>query len=133
MMLAPWVSGRLLVWDATCPDTFAPSYCAHATLHPGKVTEQAEDRKEEKYRGLPASYLFAPVAIETLGAVGPHSLALLKDIGRRIAAESGEGRLGEYLMQCLSHQCWGAWARDCNLFHFISLSFHHFNSYLDVK
>ena len=29
--LAPWKSGRLLVWDATCPDTFAPSYRAHAT------------------------------------------------------------------------------------------------------
>ena len=24
--LVPWRSGRLLVWDATCPDTFAPSH-----------------------------------------------------------------------------------------------------------
>ncbi len=24
--LATWKSGRLLVWDATCPDTFTPSY-----------------------------------------------------------------------------------------------------------
>ena len=33
--LTPWKSGRLLVWDATCPDTFAPSYRAHATVEPG--------------------------------------------------------------------------------------------------
>ena len=83
-------------------DTFAPSYRAHATLHPGKVAEQAEDRKEEKYRGLPASHLFALVAIKILGAVGPHSLSLLKDIGCRIASESGEARSGEYLIQRLS-------------------------------
>ncbi len=24
----PWKCGKLLVWDATCPDTFAPSYTA---------------------------------------------------------------------------------------------------------
>ena len=29
--LAPWRSGRLLVWDATCPDTFATSCRAQAT------------------------------------------------------------------------------------------------------
>ena len=27
--VVPWKSGKLLVWDATCPDTFAPSYCTH--------------------------------------------------------------------------------------------------------
>ena len=26
--IVPWKSGKLLVWDATCPDTFAPSYLA---------------------------------------------------------------------------------------------------------
>ena len=29
--MIPWKNGRLLVWDATCPDTFAPSYRCHAT------------------------------------------------------------------------------------------------------
>ena len=41
-------------------------------------------------------------AIETLGAVGPHLLSLLKDIGRRITSESGEAKSREYLIQCLS-------------------------------
>ena len=42
------------------------------------------------------------MAIETLGAVGPQSLALIKNIGRRIASETGESRAGEYLLQRLS-------------------------------
>ena len=27
--------GQLLVWDATCPDTYAPSYRTHTTTEPG--------------------------------------------------------------------------------------------------
>ena len=47
---------------------------------------------------------------EMLGTVGPQSLALIKDIGRRIASETGE-RLGEYLLQHLSGEetCWLCW------------------------
>ena len=86
--LAPWSSGCLLVWDATCPDTFAISYRAQATSESGRVAECAEDRKAEKYRGLPASHSFTPVAIETLGAIGPRSMLFLRDLGRRIALES---------------------------------------------
>ena len=48
--LAPWQSGRLLVWDATCLDTFATSYRALATGGAGMVAENTEDRKAEKYR-----------------------------------------------------------------------------------
>ena len=57
--LAPWKCGQLLVWDATCPDTFAPSYRTHATSEPGRVAALAEDRKVDKYRPalvLPALY-----------------------------------------------------------------------------
>ena len=55
--LAPWKSRRLLVWDATCLDTFALSYRAQATQRPGKVAAVAEKRKEEKYRCLPPSLI----------------------------------------------------------------------------
>ena len=89
----------LMVWDATCPDTFAPSYRAHATQEPGKVTEAAEDKK---YIGLPPGHFFSPIAIETLGAIGPKSLALLKELGRRIRAETGEPKSREYQLQRLS-------------------------------
>ena len=39
--LVPWKSGKLLVWDATCPDTFAPSYSSRATNEAGDVATQA--------------------------------------------------------------------------------------------
>ena len=42
--------GQLLVWDATCPDTYAPSYRTRATSEPGRVAALAEDRKADKYR-----------------------------------------------------------------------------------
>ena len=92
-----WLSDGL---GCTCPDTFAPS--AHATQEPGKVAEAAEDRKYEKYMGLPPGHFFSPVAIETLGAIGPKSLALLKELECRIRAETGEPKCREYLLQRLS-------------------------------
>ena len=101
--LTPWKSGCLLVWDATCPDTFAPSYRVQATHQgPGKVAAAAEEKKEEKYRCLPPGHYFSPVAIETMGAVGPKSMALLRDVGRRIAEETGEVRARDFLFQWLS-------------------------------
>ena len=78
VMVVPWRCGKLLVWDATCPDTFAPSYSSHATLVAGEVAVLAEERKvaEErnvaKYNGLPVTHSFTPVAIETLGAICPY-------------------------------------------------------------
>ena len=100
--LAPWKSGRLLVWDATCPDTFAPSYRLHATQEAGKVAAAAEERKEDKYRYLPSTHGFSPLSIETMGAMGPKSMALLREVGRRVAAESGEPRSTDYVLQRLS-------------------------------
>ena len=54
------------MWDATCPDTFAPSYSSHATLAAGEVAALAEERKVAKYKfnGLPVIHSFTPVAIE---------------------------------------------------------------------
>ena len=100
--LVPWSSGKLLVWDATCPDTFAPSYRAQATLGPGEVAALAEARKEQKYASLPPNHSFTPVAIETMGTFGPRSLAFVKELGRRIRRESGEDKSTQYLLQRLS-------------------------------
>ena len=61
-----------------------------------------EDRKATKYSSLPASHIFTSVAIETLGVVGPASLSFLKDLGCRKAAETGESRSTDYLLQRLS-------------------------------
>ena len=88
--LAPWKCGQLLVWDATCPDTFAASYRTHATSEPGRVAALAEDRKVDKYRDLPRSHLFCPLS------------KIWREVGRRIAMETGEPRSTDFLLQRLS-------------------------------
>ena len=102
MTLVPWKCGQLLVWDATCPDTFAPSYRRQATSAAGKIAAAAEELKAGKYAHLDQVYLFNPVAIDTSGALGPHTAAFLKDLGRRIHQETGEARSSSYLLQHLS-------------------------------
>ena len=102
MTLTPWSVGRPLVWDATCPDTYASSYRVQATSGAGKVAELAEVKKDRKYSLLGATYLFTPVAIETSGAIGPRSRVFLRELGRRVRWESGEPRATSYLLQRLS-------------------------------
>ena len=94
--LVPWRRGKPLVWDATCPDTLAFSYRANATAGAGEVAAMAEQKKLIKYDSLAPNYDIAPVAIESLGAIGPLSRALLKDLGRRIKESTGEARAHEY-------------------------------------
>ena len=50
--LVPWKNGRLLVWDATCPDTISPSHLPSATREAGAVAALAERSKQEKYTAL---------------------------------------------------------------------------------
>ena len=100
--VVPWRSGKLLVWDATCPDTFAPSYSMHATKEAGAVAALAEERKVAKYMCLSAMHTMTPVAIETSGVFGPQTMDFLKDLGRRVTQTTGEERSTTFLLQRLS-------------------------------
>ena len=102
MTLTPWSHGRCLVWDFTCPDTFAPSHLNTAVSSPGAVACEAEDRKRQKYAGLAASYCFIPIAVETMGALGEEAVDFIRDLGRRLAIVTGEKRATEFLLQRLS-------------------------------
>ena len=102
MSLVPWSLGRPLVWDATCPDTFAASYRGLATSGAGSVAASAEEKKDGKYLHLAPTYLFHPVAIETSGAIGPRSRTFLRELGRRVHRQSGEANSTSYLLQRLS-------------------------------
>ena len=79
--VVPWKSGRMMVWDVTCPDTFAVSYQSLATTEAGMVAARAEENKKIKYSNLDSCYIIAPIAIETSGVVGAESMALLREIG----------------------------------------------------
>ena len=51
-------------------------------------------------------YQFIPVAIETLGAMGPKTRDFVRALGKRISRQSGDPREPMYLMQRLSvHGC----------------------------
>ena len=100
--VVPWKKGKLLIWDATCPDTFASSYSSSATREAGAVAALAEERKTAKYAHLNPTHAFTPVAIETSGVFGPQTMAFLKELGQRLAQASGDERSTTYLFQRLS-------------------------------
>ena len=69
------------VKDATCVDTFAPSYQNLAVTVAGAVACKKESLKEEKYANLSHTHFFVPVAIETAGIFGSHTLSVIKVLG----------------------------------------------------
>ena len=94
--ILPWKSGKVLVWDATCPDTYAPSHVSAAAREAGAVAAQAEHLKIAKYCHLESSHHFVPFAVETSGVLGQAALDLVDDIGRRLHRMTGEPRSKEY-------------------------------------
>ena len=70
------------VWDATCPDTFAPS---HITLnkrgrHCGR--RSSVERKKQKYSSLMTGHNFVFIAIETSGVFGSEAITFFKELGQ---------------------------------------------------
>ena len=102
LTLVPWERGKPLVWDATVPDTLAPSYRSVAVSNTGAVAALAEPKKASKYSTLPSSYSFVPVAIESFGVLGPQSRSFIKSLGRRIRFYSSDVNAAQYLVQHLS-------------------------------
>ena len=100
--LVPWSRGKCLLWDATCPDTLAPSHIRNSSIQAGAAASAAEGKKRAKYSALTATHDFVPVAIETLGSWGPGGLDFINEIGRRTAAVTGEKRSTAFLKQRLS-------------------------------
>ena len=96
-----WKCGRALVWDATCPDTLAHFNEQISSREAGAVAAEAEGRKKLKYSSLNSSY-FMPVAVETLGVIGPDSLVFLHDLASRIRKATKEPLVLQYLLQRLS-------------------------------
>ena len=75
--IVPWKSGKMLVWDATHPDTYAPSHVSLAAGEAGAVAAQAEHLKSAKCAVLKASHHFVPFAVETSGVLGQAALSLV--------------------------------------------------------
>ena len=98
----PLSSGKVQVWDATCPDTYAPSHVSKAAREVGAVALKAEQRKRSKYTLLESSHHFVPFALETSGVLGQAALDFIGELGQRLRQTTREPCTREYLLQRLS-------------------------------
>ena len=106
-----WEEGKCLAWDATVPDTLAHSHLAETSLVAGAASERAAKLKNDKYQELKRTYLFCPVAIETLGPIneeGERFLACL--IGPPLVGIFGRTKrdgfsVSTHLCHCSEMQC----------------------------
>ena len=100
--LLPWREGKCLIWDVTCPDSFAPSHLASSSRDAGLVAEQAERAKHSKYSALQSKFDFIPVAVEMTGVFGPEAGVFLRDLGKRLKYARSEPEALSYLLQRIS-------------------------------
>ena len=61
--VVPWKSGKILVWDTACPDTFAPSCLVSAMCGAEMVAAAAMGHNRLEYSSLTKKYSFVPVTI----------------------------------------------------------------------
>jgi len=86
----------------TVAHTLAESYMSTVSLTPGGVAELAANRKLDKYSCISQSYIFQPIAFETLGPINDSGQSFLNELGRRISHVSGDKRETAFLFQRLS-------------------------------
>eukprot|EP00731_Ephydatia_muelleri_P036157 Em0207g4a len=99
--IVPWKCGQLLVWNATCTDTLAPSYSTIAAHQVGAVAQQAEDRKMHKYKHLPM-LLFHSSGNRDKWSFWTKDNRVPEELGHRLRQVSGEANSFAYLTQRLS-------------------------------
>jgi len=95
LSVVQWKAGRCLVWDFTCPDTFAASHLNRAITGAGAIATDAEAKKKLKYSRLSATHRFILLAIESARALREDAADFLQELGRRIGAVTGEPRSTE--------------------------------------
>ena len=102
LTLTTWKNGKCLIWDATIADSLCQSYVTQCSKKPGAAAELRQGQKKLKYTELANDYWFVPVGLETYGSWGPEGHQLLKAIGNKVMAVTGEKRSTFYLSQNIS-------------------------------
>ena len=74
--------------DVTVATTLADSYISASASSAGAAAEMAASRKQAKYAALSGSYVFQPIALETLGSINESAVQFLNDLGHRITSVS---------------------------------------------
>ena len=99
LTLIPWNVRKCLIWDFTCVDTLAPSYVERSSRKAGEAALLAENRNRLKYQCLESTYIFEPVAIETMGPWGSSAKKLISELGKKIFDTTNEVRSCSFLKQ----------------------------------
>ena len=84
--------GKPVAWDVTAVCTVDDSYVVATASEAGAAAERAAELKIYKYSGLEDKCIFQPIAVESLGPFNETACQFLKDLGRRISAQSGDER-----------------------------------------
>ena len=83
-------------------DTKEQSYLHNTSRMSGAAAEATADKKTAKYAPLAQTYVFVPIAVETMGAINSDGLEFLGDLGRRITQVTDDIRESAFLFQSLS-------------------------------
>ena len=102
LTLVPWQSGRSLVSDVTVVCPLADSCVASAASEARSVAELTAIKKEDKYSGLAAYYLFQPIADETLGPINESACDFFSLLAKKISHHSGDEQETGFLLQRIS-------------------------------
>ena len=102
LTLIPWREGRSATWDVTVVDTVATSYVAASATCAACAAETAAQRKENKYTDIAQTYLFYPIALETMGPINIAGQDFISELGHRISAITDDPRETSYLYQRIS-------------------------------
>ena len=63
----------------------------------GAAAERAAELKITKYSGLEDKCILQPIVVESLGPLNETTCQFLKDLGRRLSAQSGDERESAFL------------------------------------
>ncbi len=103
MSLIPWYRGQILVWDATCTDTFAPTNLKLGIKEAGSAANAKAKLKTSKYKALiDQNYYFVPVAVETMGPWSAESIKFFNELGKILSQKTDDPRSKIFLKQRLS-------------------------------
>ena len=91
----------IITRDATVATTLADSYISASASSAGSAAEMAASRNQAKYAALSGSYVFQPIALETLGPINESAVQFLKDLGHRITSVSTVDKEARFLLQRL--------------------------------
>ena len=91
-----------MLWNATCPDTFAQSHRSLAVHSAGRDCSQSWGPQESEVCRFAQLSYFSRVAIETTRVFGIHTLSFVKSLGKRLSWHFGDPKSTSFLIQRLS-------------------------------